>query len=108
MSFLTGDYQGALTSLTESARQALSIRRDRDRHEALARAGYWASRALEAQGRLDEAASMRQATTAQKGTFYALLVDVQQSLPGRGILSGALDALHRPEGLEGDGVGDHP
>ena len=82
VSFLTGDYQEALVSLTESARQSLAIRRDRDRHEALARAGYWASRALEAQGRLEEAASMRQATSAQKGAFYALLVDVQQSLPG--------------------------
>lgn len=82
VSYLTRDYQRALEALTVSAREASVLKRPRDRQEGLARAGYWAARTLEAQGRFDEALAMRQATIAQKGTFYALLVDVQQALPG--------------------------
>ena len=82
VSYLTRDYARALVALTASAREAAALRKPRDRQEGLARAGYWASRTLEAQGRMDEALTMRQATVVQKGSFYALLVDVQSALPG--------------------------
>ena len=83
VAFIGRDYDRTVERMTAYATQALSIKRPRDRSDALARAGYWASEALERKGDLRGAAEMRDATTAQRGTFYALLIDSRKAMPGR-------------------------
>ncbi|WP_216073396.1 hypothetical protein, partial [Acinetobacter baumannii] len=55
----------------------------RRRAERLAKAGYWTNRILRELGRHQEAEMMRQATMRHPGTFYALLTDATNAMPGR-------------------------
>ena len=83
VAYISRDYDLAIERMTAYATQAQAMRKPRERSDALARAGYWASEALERKGDARGAAEMRDATTAQRGTFYALLIDSRKAMPGR-------------------------
>ncbi len=73
----------ALQHLSTFASLAQREPNRRRRAERLAKAGYWANRILSELGRHQEAEMMRQATLRHPGTFYALLTDATNAMPGR-------------------------
>ena len=82
VAYLSGRYELAVERLTAYAISAKASKKGRERDEALARAGYWAAEALTRAGKPEEASAIRRETANQRGTFYALLVDVRTALPG--------------------------
>lgn len=83
VAYLGRRHEVALQHLSQFALQAQREPNRRRRSERLAKAGYWSTRILTELGRHPEAEMMRQATVRHPGTFYALLTDTAQAVPGR-------------------------